>query len=366
MRMLNIMWSAQPAFRSVHLVMRNVESSLRPAVSNHGFLMGDSKQQDLLSPSFSLHCGKRVIKSRWARWKARRKLRRMLVQFAPDVLILDGLGVARLVLPLVTYIPDCRVLVYFHGQTRFRKTDYKLFAAVDSYQLRLVAVSRSLAEQIQEQLRQFEVLAVPTFLHLPPTLQCIRKTHSVLRLGAVGRLVESKNFSLLIQAVSIARRQGHPVQLEIAGDGPLRDQLQTQIHDLQLEGSVQLLGRLSDMQSFYQCIDLLLVPSLQEGQGLVLQEALHYGVPVFCSALAVFREQLQDAGCYLSKDSPDDWACAIACQSLNDLEDLLVRQRAALYNYCNSDVFHTLLEGLLLHKSRSSDAERSYKQEGSS
>ncbi|GAA1118657.1 glycosyltransferase involved in cell wall biosynthesis [Nesterenkonia jeotgali] len=66
--------------------------------------------------------------------------------------------------------------------------------------------------------------------------------HGPVRLLGVGRLVEKKGFRLLIDAVSRLRAQGVEVQADIAGDGPLRDELQHQIDDAGLQGWVRLLG----------------------------------------------------------------------------------------------------------------------------
>ncbi|MGJ9373979.1 glycosyltransferase [Nesterenkonia sp. CF4.4] len=62
------------------------------------------------------------------------------------------------------------------------------------------------------------------------------------RLLGVGRLVEKKGFHLLIAAVARLRESGLDVQADIAGDGPLRDQLQRQIDDAGLSSRVRLLG----------------------------------------------------------------------------------------------------------------------------
>ncbi|WP_445641288.1 glycosyltransferase [Nesterenkonia sandarakina] len=62
------------------------------------------------------------------------------------------------------------------------------------------------------------------------------------RLLGVGRLVEKKGFHLLIAAVARLRDAGFDVQADIAGDGPLKEQLQRQIDDAGLGSSVRLLG----------------------------------------------------------------------------------------------------------------------------
>ena len=95
--------------------------------------------------------------------------------------------------------------------------------------------------------------------------------------GAVGRLSEEKGFHHLIFAISRLIRDGHPVGLIIAGDGPLRQQLQHQIIDLDLQGHVQLLGYLQDPIPLYRAIDLFALSSLREGLPNALLEAMASG-----------------------------------------------------------------------------------------
>lgn len=69
-----------------------------------------------------------------------------------------------------------------------------------------------------------------------------------LSLVAVGRLVEKKGFALLIEAVARLRARGLAVTAEIAGDGPLRHELQQQIDAAGLSTAVRLLGPLTQAE----------------------------------------------------------------------------------------------------------------------
>jgi glycosyltransferase involved in cell wall biosynthesis len=93
-------------------------------------------------------------------------------------------------------------------------------------------------------------------------------------IGAVGRLSEEKAFHHLIFAVSRLVRDGHPVGLIVAGEGPLQQQLQQQIVDLDLQGHVRLLGYLADPRPLYRAIDLFALSSVREGLPNVILEAM--------------------------------------------------------------------------------------------
>jgi glycosyltransferase involved in cell wall biosynthesis len=128
--------------------------------------------------------------------------------------------------------------------------------------------------------------------------------------------------------------------LKIAGEGKQRNELQGKIDQLGLSKQVKLLGQKKDIASFYQDIDLLLVPSLQEGQGLVLQEAIHYGVPVICSDLPVFKEQLADSGVYCDAIDPDCWSKVCAEHRPAKVRQLLFEcQQLQYQQYNNAELF---------------------------
>lgn len=101
-----------------------------------------------------------------------------------------------------------------------------------------------------------------------------------LQLLYVGRLVALKGVDLLVQAVA-ACRDVDP-RLRIAGDGPLKSELETQIARLHLEERVEMLGHVEgeELPRLYQEADVFVFPSLREAGGNVVYEALATGVPV--------------------------------------------------------------------------------------
>jgi len=99
----------------------------------------------------------------------------------------------------------------------------------------------------------------------------------------VRRLVPRMGVDVLIDAWGQALPQlpGRP-HLLIAGDGPLRSELQAHIARLDLEDSVRLLGRVDDdaLVELYRAADAGIVPTLSfEGFGLVVLEAAACGTP---------------------------------------------------------------------------------------
>lgn len=92
--------------------------------------------------------------------------------------------------------------------------------------------------------------------------------------GAVGRLVPTKRFDLLVDAV--ARLEG--VRLLLVGAGPERAALERRARDLRVP--VVFTGGTSDVAGALAAMDVLAAPSAQETFGLGVLEALAAGLPV--------------------------------------------------------------------------------------
>jgi glycosyltransferase involved in cell wall biosynthesis len=97
---------------------------------------------------------------------------------------------------------------------------------------------------------------------------------------AIGRLHPNKGFALLLEALAMTR----DVRLAIAGDGPLRDELEQQSHDLGIANRVRFLGWREDIPALLAVADFLVCPSLLEPLGNVVIEAWSAGLPVIATA----------------------------------------------------------------------------------
>lgn len=135
----------------------------------------------------------------------------------------------------------------------------------------------------------------------------------------VGRLVEQKNFALLVDAFARLRRT-HDARLAILGDGPLREELESQIHHLGLTEDVDVAGWDTNPYRHVARSQLFVLSSRFEGLPGVLIEALACGVPVVATDCPSGpREILQDGkyGALVPMDEPEALAEAMRL-SLDD------------------------------------------------
>ncbi len=120
------------------------------------------------------------------------------------------------------------------------------------------------------------------------TIPLSRDACASRRLLYVGQLMERKGVHLLLEALA-RRRRLHPneqCELWIAGDGPMRKQLEfsaeTNSLNVRFVGSVPY----SELRSVYASAGILVLPTLCDTWGLVVNEALAAGLPVLGSDLS--------------------------------------------------------------------------------
>lgn len=115
-------------------------------------------------------------------------------------------------------------------------------------------------------------------------------------IGSLGRLMTQKGFKILIKAVSETKNTNYIVK--IAGEGPLRSTLETQIETLKLNNRIELIGQ-TESVAFFKKIDIFVISSLWEGLGLVALEAGAALKPIIASRTGGLKEVINENTGYL-------------------------------------------------------------------
>lgn len=141
------------------------------------------------------------------------------------------------------------------------------------------------------------------------------------RIIAVGRLVETKGFHVLVEACARLRQEGVAFSCRIVGEGPEGDRLQKMVVDRRLEDRVELLGQLQPeaLLPYFQSADLLAMPACvrnndQDGIPTVLIEALAMEIPVVATRVSGIPELVRDGetGLLVNPDDPEALAAVLA------------------------------------------------------
>ena len=148
----------------------------------------------------------------------------------------------------------------------------------------------------------------------------------------VGSLVERKGVRYLIDALPLLPAQLH-ARLVIIGDGAERSRLEAQVRERRLQHLVEVRGRVAEqeLRRAYAAASALVLPAIvdtrgdTEGLGVVLLEAMSYGVPVIGSDLGGITDIVVDGQTGLLVPPQDSAALAAALERLATDRDLARR-----------------------------------------
>jgi glycosyltransferase involved in cell wall biosynthesis len=116
----------------------------------------------------------------------------------------------------------------------------------------------------------------PVGVEIPAAMR-IPRANAEVRLLFVGRLVRSKNLDFIIRVLGELRDL--PWRLDVVGEGDQRLAWETLTAELGLQDRIRFHGQQDQPGAFYAAADLFLFPSKLESCGIVLFEAMSYGVP---------------------------------------------------------------------------------------
>ena len=121
-----------------------------------------------------------------------------------------------------------------------------------------------------------------------------------LVIGHIGRFVKPKNHEFLIDIFNEIHKQNKNTILLLAGDGPLKEEIQNKVKKIGLEKNVQFLGQRNDANELYQAMDAFVLPSLYEGLPVVGVEAQAAGLPCFLSTDMTKETKVLDSTQFIS------------------------------------------------------------------
>lgn len=146
-------------------------------------------------------------------------------------------------------------------------------------------------------------------------------SEKTMLIGIVGRLVPIKGLSYLLEAIhKVARVTEKELRLLVIGDGPMREQLESQVSALGLGGKVRFLGWRFDLEKLYADLDIVVLSSLNEGTPFSLIEAMSAGKAVVATSVGGVPDVVEDGrgGLLVPPKNPAAMADAIL-RLINDV-----------------------------------------------
>lgn len=135
-----------------------------------------------------------------------------------------------------------------------------------------------------------------------------------LVIGTIGRLHPTKGQTYLVKAATQLHLRFPNLHLLIIGDGPLRYALESELQRNHIPHT--LTGYLPQAYEALPAMDLFALPSVSEGMGLVLLEAMQAGVPIIASAVGGIPEVVRAGKDGLLVPLGDVKALAEACAAI--------------------------------------------------
>lgn len=197
---------------------------------------------------------------------------------------------ARSVRQLIRLSSDAPVIVNLHGRISEPGSSGGVPVAVQGADL-IIAASRAVALEIPELKSIVVHYCVESRKEFCAEVANSR-TSTVI--GAACRLVPLKGILDLIRAVASLSPEFPTLRLEIAGDGPQREELEKEAGRLNLTGRVHFLGWQRDLSSIFRGWDIFAMPSLTEGLPMATLEAMAEGLPVVATSVGGLPELVED------------------------------------------------------------------------
>ena len=160
------------------------------------------------------------------------------------------------------------------------KLDFLLSFIIRHSSAKIIYISEEMKEIWRKRLSYYNDCVVynPISITSYSSSDAIKKS-DIQVIGFAGTLYKRKNVETLIFATSKLLEVFPNVKLIIAGDGPQRDQLEELTKKLGISECVNFVGQVKEMESFYNSIDIIVLPSYAEAMPLVVVEALSYSIP---------------------------------------------------------------------------------------
>lgn len=223
----------------------------------------------------------------------------------------------------------CRWISTLHLWTKHNLRD-RLYTRVDQILLRYADACITVSDEIKSEavsagIPEEKIVVVYNWIdahehvkkaseYVPGDLLHMRRDNETVLL-VPARLSYEKGHSLLLEALKDVLHYEGRWRCLLAGEGPLRNDIERKIRDYNLTGTVRLIGHRSDLPGVMQIADWVILPSYREGLPLVLLEAFALSKPVVATNVGGVSQ--------LVVDGVNGWL--VPPGDINALKDAIIR-----------------------------------------
>lgn len=280
------------------------------------------------------------------------KLNAVFRRYRPNIVHVHGVRAWQIAVASLHDVPIVASIHNFpYKDGRIMKASYKMLAARTA---RIIAVSDALAEYLCSCGISRDKIAV---VHNGVDLKyyddnATGEYHRVgsFVIGTVARLIPQKGIDVLLEAFYMLLHKCNNVKLVIAGDGPSRMELERWCWEMNIADRVSFLGYIDDINAFMRRLDVFVLPSLSEGFGISVLEAMACARPVIASSTGGVPEIIDHGRTGLLFPPGDSGALAMYLEYLiehkKDAIDMGLRARRRLDGHFDTSTMVKKIEGI--------------------
>jgi glycosyltransferase involved in cell wall biosynthesis len=223
------------------------------------------------------------------------------------------------------YLPFILIVKFFFPKTKIVYVAHSYFDDLLNYFIYAdyyIAISK----KVEQDLRKFRGLNVSVITHGVEARQQTAIIKSNLKvISFIGRFENHKGIDILLQAFANLSLENDALILKIVGEGQLENYIKSFREKYNLHNKILLNSPIISENELFKDIDMLIFPSTSlEGFGIVVLEAMNYGIPIIASDYIKDNLIIQDfkTGIYFKNGSVEDLVQKI--ESL--IEDEKLRQ----------------------------------------
>jgi glycosyltransferase involved in cell wall biosynthesis len=222
-----------------------------------------------------------------------------------DIVIAHSFKASYILALVALWVPIRKKISVIHDIEGYKRPYQKLFARCFMRHFTIVAVSQAVKDHLLSQRCGFRPEHI-VVIHNAIDINCVQSAQlpkaqaradlklpdDVFVVGLVARLVPCKGHSYLIDAFSASDMPN--AHLVLIGDGREQAALEAQAQRLNLQTRIHFVGKIPDAFRYMRAFDVFALPSIEEGLGMVLLEAMAAKLPVIASRAGGIPEVIGD------------------------------------------------------------------------